>query len=98
MDAHLLHATLRRFRRSFLAFFPALTMQDYHTLLAGEGQAMLDLLQLRYGCTPGEAKGAWNEFVLRHVDGCTVFQRRAATTPGGARKKRCHGVRPRALP
>lgn len=93
MDAQLLHATLKRFRRSFLAFFPALTTQDYHALLAGEGETLLDLLGRRYGCTRGEARGAWNEFVLRHVDGCSGVC--TSKRPARRRTSRplCHAAR-----
>jgi hypothetical protein len=93
MNAQLLHATLRRFRRSFLAFFPALTVQDYHTLLAGEGETLLAVLHMRYGCTPGEARGAWNEFVLRHVDGCDDRCTHRPPAKRRAVRARCHPVR-----
>jgi hypothetical protein len=96
MDAQLLHATLKRFRGSFLAFFPALTTQDYQTLLAGEGETLLDLLGRRYGCTRGEARSAWNEFVLRHVDGRDLCHTRVRAAPGMARKNRCKQSRPQA--
>jgi hypothetical protein len=69
MNTHLLHNALRQFRMSFLAFFSALTEHDYQTLLEAEREMLLDLLQERYGYTRGEAKAAWNEFVLRYVDG-----------------------------
>ena len=64
-----LHHVLRRFRVSFLTYFTACTEQDYATLLEGQSETLLDLLQQRYGYTRGEAKATWNEFVLRHVDG-----------------------------
>lgn len=70
MDSHRLHAVLSRFFDRFLAAFPALTPQDLSTLLAGSGETLLDLLQRRYGYTRAQAKAAWNDFVLTHVDGC----------------------------
>jgi hypothetical protein len=69
MNTHLLHNVLRQFRASFLAFFSALTEQDYHTLLEEQSETLLELLQQRYGYTRPQAKAAWNEFVLRYVDG-----------------------------
>lgn len=69
MNTQQLHAVLRQFRGSFLTFFSALTEQDYQRLLTEESESLLTLLQQRYGYTRSQAKTAWNEFVLRQVDG-----------------------------
>ncbi len=69
MNSRLLHSVLTRFRASFLATFPALTPQDLRTILDGPSETLLDLLQTRYGYTRAQAKAAWNDFVLVHVDG-----------------------------
>lgn len=64
-----LHAVLHRFRAGFLAAFAALSADDLNTILAGDGETLLALLQTHYGYTRAEAKTAWNDFVLTHVDG-----------------------------
>jgi hypothetical protein len=74
MNTQQLHAVLRQFRGSFLTFFSALTEQDYQRLLEEESERLLALLQQRYGYTRSQAKSAWNEFVLRQVDGSGARQ------------------------
>lgn len=69
MNAHHLHAVLIQFRISFLTYFTALTDDDLAEILKGPSETLLEVLQLRYGYTPEQAKGEWNEFVLRHIDG-----------------------------
>lgn len=69
MNTHLLHTILKQFQANFLAFFTVLTQCDLHTILAGESEMLLAVLQERYGYTQAQAKAAWNEFVLCHVDG-----------------------------
>ena len=69
MDRHTLHTVVTRFRAIFLATFPALTAQDLRMILQGPPETLLDRLQARYGYTRAEAKAAWNDFVLAHVDG-----------------------------
>ncbi len=64
-----LHVLLKQFQVGFRLAFPKLTDQDYAAILAGEGETLLTLLQARYGYTPGQVKEAWNDFVLRIVDG-----------------------------
>jgi hypothetical protein len=83
MNTVLLHTILSKFRRNFLAFFTILTEQDYQALQAGSSEGLLDLLQERYGYTRAQAKAAWNEFVLRYVDGHEV-KRRACPARLGA--------------
>jgi hypothetical protein len=71
MDSRRLREILIRFQASFLAAFPALTIQDLQMIVTGprESETLLDRLQMRYGYTRAEAKAAWNDFVLVHVDG-----------------------------
>jgi hypothetical protein len=69
MNKTLLHDTLLQHRGAFLGYFAAITEQDVGLILAGESEVLLELLQARYGCTQPEAKVAWNDFVLRFVDG-----------------------------
>ncbi|MCC6168963.1 MAG: hypothetical protein IT329_17205 [Caldilineaceae bacterium] len=88
MDSRRLHAVLTRFFDRFLAVFPALTSQDLSALLAGSGETLLDLLQSRYGYTRAQAKTAWNDFVLTHVDGCGDDRSRVRR-PGAARRTAC---------
>lgn len=72
MNRELLHTVLKQFQANFFAFFPALTPADLQTILAGECEMLLLVLQERYGYTQGQAKGVWNEFVLHHVDGQSI--------------------------
>lgn len=69
MNRDLLHTILKHFQANFVAFFPALTSSDLQAILAGECEMLLLVLQDRYGYTHAQAKGAWNEFVLCHIDG-----------------------------
>ncbi len=69
MNPNRLRVIVTRFRARFLATFPALTDQDLHTILTGPSEALLERLQARYGYSRAEAKAAWNDFVLTHVDG-----------------------------
>jgi hypothetical protein len=52
-----------------MAEFPALTQQDLSAILNGPSETLLDRLQARHGYTRAQAKAAWNDFVLDHVDG-----------------------------
>lgn len=69
MNTCLLHSVLNQFPLSFLAFFGALTKRDLRAILDGEGETLITILQERYGYNRAQAKMAWNEFVLRYVDG-----------------------------
>lgn len=69
MNRDLLHTVLKQFQVHFVAFFPAVTTSDLQVILAGECEMLLHVLQERYGYTHSQAKGAWNEFILHHVDG-----------------------------
>ena len=69
MNIYQIHPILRQFRTSFRAFFSALTDQDLGVILAAPSEMLLIVLEERYGYTRLQAKAAWNEFVLRYVDG-----------------------------
>jgi hypothetical protein len=69
MNMYQIHSILRQFRTSFRAFFSVLTDQDFSVILTAPGETLLIVLQERYGYTRLQAKAAWNEFVLRYVDG-----------------------------
>lgn len=69
MDKHLLTCVLTQFRTNFLAYFPELSDQDLRLILLGPSETLLTVLQAHYGYTFAEAKAAWNDFVLREVDG-----------------------------
>lgn len=81
MQNNILHPILRRFRVRFLAFFSALNEQDVEMVLAGGSETLLSLLQSRYGYTAQQAITAWNEFVLRYVDGEQAPPRAPAQSP-----------------
>lgn len=72
MNRDLLHTVLKQFQAHFVDFFPAVTASDLQAILAGECEMLLHVLQERYGYTRSQAKEAWNEFILRHVDGQLV--------------------------
>jgi hypothetical protein len=69
MDKDLLTCVLTQFRGSFLSYFPELSDQDLRLILLGPSETLLTVLQAHYGYTLAEAKAAWNDFVLREVDG-----------------------------
>jgi len=69
MNMYQNHHILRQFRASFRAFFSALTDHDLGVILMAPSEVLLITLQERYGYTHLQAKAAWNEFVLRYVDG-----------------------------
>lgn len=69
MNRNILHHTIRQFRHSFQADFSRLTQQDLCTILSGPSETLLTVLHERYGYTPLQAIQAWNEFVLRRVNG-----------------------------
>jgi hypothetical protein len=69
MDKQLLASVLKQHRGDFLDHFPGLSEQDLRLILAGPSETLLAVLQARYGYTPAEARMAWNDFVLREVDG-----------------------------
>jgi hypothetical protein len=65
------HQVLNHFQANFRYFFSKLTDEDMRTLLTGSPAALLSVLEQQYGYAAPEAKAAWNEFVLRYVDGNT---------------------------
>ena len=72
MNSEQFHQVLIRFEPSFRACFPALTDEDLRRLQAGPRETLLLVLHERYGYTNAQARAAWNEFVLRYVDGQTT--------------------------
>ncbi|HRW09525.1 MAG TPA: hypothetical protein P5121_30700 [Caldilineaceae bacterium] len=72
MNRVILHRTIRQFRQQFLMNFQRVTENDLHAILAESSEMLLMVLATRYGYTRDDAIGAWNEFVLRHVDGQPV--------------------------
>lgn len=69
MNPTILHRTIRQFRHAFLTDFNRLTEQDLRTILNGPSETLLTVLNKHYGYTPAQAISAWNEFVLRRVNG-----------------------------
>jgi hypothetical protein len=51
------------------ACFPSLTERDLLQILGSRPQQAVYVLQQRFGCDVEEAKAAWNDFVLRYIDG-----------------------------
>lgn len=83
MSDEKLQETLRRFRSTFRAWFVAVTDQDMCAILAAPRATLLSVLGERYGYSSAEAKAAWNEFVLRHVDGHDLKPSRSADGSNG---------------
>lgn len=69
IDNGLFHVIVVGLEATFRSYFPAIGDQDYASIVAGEADLLIEILQRRYGCGKGEARGAWNDFVLHHVDG-----------------------------
>jgi hypothetical protein len=69
MNTQLLHIVLKQVRDRFLAYFSSLNDADLRAILNGQSEMLLDILQQRYGVGRDQAKAAWNDLVLRYVDG-----------------------------
>jgi hypothetical protein len=69
MRSSLLHAVLLHQQATFRAYFSALGDQDLRAILEGDPGVLIEVLQCRYGYAASEAMAAWNDFVLRYVDG-----------------------------
>lgn len=69
MNRIVLHRTIRQFRHQFLTDFQLFTEQDIQRILTGPCETLLALFAERYDYSRDEAIFAWNEFVLRRVDG-----------------------------
>ncbi len=69
MTTQMIHEVLAQRGATFRAYFSALNDQDFQAILNGPSKTLLDVLQLRYGFEPGDAKAAWNDFVMRYIDG-----------------------------
>lgn len=55
-------------------YFSGLSERELMQLLAASPQHAVYILQRCFGCDVAEAKAAWNDFVLRYVDGPAVSQ------------------------
>jgi hypothetical protein len=51
------------------ACFPSLAERDLMQLLCSTPQHAVYVLQQCFGCEMEDAKAAWNDFVLRYIDG-----------------------------
>ena len=49
--------------------FPGLSERELMQLLAASPQHAAYILQRCFGCDAVEAKAAWNDYVLRYIDG-----------------------------
>ncbi len=49
--------------------FPGLSERELMQLLAASPQHAVYILQRCFGCDVADAKAAWNDYVLRYVDG-----------------------------
>lgn len=55
-------------------YFPDLSERDLMQLMAASPQHAVYILQRCFGCDVTEAKTAWNDYVLRYVDGPAAGQ------------------------
>jgi hypothetical protein len=51
------------------ACFPTLTERDLMQMVHAPAQRAVYILQHSFGCNLEDAKAAWNDYVLRYVDG-----------------------------
>ena len=51
------------------ACFPGLSERDIVQMLSTRPDHAVNLLQQYFGCNLADAKAAWNDYVLRYVDG-----------------------------
>ncbi len=58
--------------------FPGLSERELMQLLAASPQQAVYILQRCFGCDVADAKAAWNDYVLRNVDGSRDWQASAA--------------------
>ena len=49
--------------------FPSLSERELMQLLAASPQHAAYILQRCFGCDAADAKAAWNDYVLRYIDG-----------------------------
>ena len=49
--------------------FPGLSERDLMQILAAKPRHAVYILQQCFGCAPEDAQAAWNDFVLRYLDG-----------------------------
>ena len=49
--------------------FPSLTERDLVQMLNAPAQRAIDILQRSFGGSREDAKAAWNDYVLRYIDG-----------------------------
>ncbi|MFN8467219.1 MAG: hypothetical protein U0X20_16805 [Caldilineaceae bacterium] len=54
--------------------FPDLSERELIQLLAASPQHAAYILQRCFGCDAADAKAAWNDYVLRYIDGPKVPQ------------------------
>ena len=55
-------------------YFPGLSERDLMQLLAASPQHAVYILQRCFACDVADAKAAWNDYVLRCVDGQRDFR------------------------
>jgi hypothetical protein len=68
-DDELLTRLRARHAADLRTCFPGLAERDLMQILAAKPQHAVYILQQCFGCHQEEAKAAWNDFVLRYIDG-----------------------------
>jgi hypothetical protein len=63
------------------ACFPSLAERDLMQILCSTPQHAVYVLQQCFGCDMEDAKAAWNDFVLRYIDGAPAAGGHKAAQP-----------------
>jgi hypothetical protein len=63
------------------ACFPGLAERDLMQILCSTPQHAVYILQQCFGCDQEDAKAAWNEYVLRYIDGAPAAGEQRAIQP-----------------
>src|SRR4051794_14868042 len=71
-DDELLARLRTRHASDLRSCFPGLAERDLMQILAAKPQHAVYILQRCFDCPQEEAKAAWNDFVLRYIDGPRV--------------------------
>jgi hypothetical protein len=68
-DNELLTRLRTRHAAVLRTYFPSLSERDLMQILAAKPHHAVYILQQCFGCAPEDAQAAWNDFVLRYIDG-----------------------------
>ncbi|MFN8468154.1 MAG: hypothetical protein U0X20_21530 [Caldilineaceae bacterium] len=87
-DDELLTRLRNRHAADLRTCFPDLAERDLMQILAAKPHHAVYILQQCFGCAPEDAQAAWNDFVLRYLDGPRIGPN-AGTHTSPARHRPC---------